>query len=130
MQCGYFLTGEHADYLKQAGVFDYNVNPFTSFFGTGRKGRVRGWGAWEVAFRWSYLDLTCRDLNPANELSNLPGPPPSPQFGVLNESTLALNWWWNRAMRVQLNWIHSMPNYVGVGAVPFDIVGTRFQAEF
>ena len=31
MQCGYFLTGEHAKYLKQAGVFDYNVNPFTPF---------------------------------------------------------------------------------------------------
>jgi len=132
MQCGYFLTGEHANYLKQAGVFDYNVKPFTPFFGTGRKGRIGGWGAWELAFRWTYVDLTCRDLNPANELLNPNpiGPPPQTQFGTLNETTLALNWWWNRAMRVQLNWIHSMPNYVGVGAVPFDIVGTRFQAEF
>lgn len=132
MQCGYFLTGEHADYLKQAGVFDYNVNPFTPFFGTGRRGRMGGWGAWELAFRWTYVDMTCRDLNPANQLVN-PDPirkPPATQFGTLNESTLALNWWWNRSMRVQLNWIHSMPNYVGVGAVPFDIIGTRFQAEF
>ena len=68
MQCGYFLTGEHAKYLKQAGVFDYNVNPFTPFFGTGRKGRIRGWGAWELAFRWSYVDLANRDYNPANYL--------------------------------------------------------------
>ena len=37
MQCGYFLTGEHAKYLKQAGVFDYNVNPFTPFFGQAAK---------------------------------------------------------------------------------------------
>ena len=132
MQCGYFLTGEHADYLKTAGVFDYNVDPFTPFFGTGRRGRIRGWGAWELAFRWSYVDLTSRNLNPANKrpVEGQIRPPPSPQFGTLNESTLAINWWWNRAMRVQLNWIHSMPNYVGVGAVPFDIVGTRFQAEF
>lgn len=130
MQCGYFLTGEHADYLKTAGVFDYNVEPFTPFFGTGRRGRIRGWGAWEIAFRWSYVDLTSRDLNPANELSDLTGPPPTPQFGTLNESTVGINWWWNRFMRVELNWIHSMPSYVGVGAVPFDIIGTRFQAEF
>ncbi len=142
MQCGYFLTGEHANYLKQAGVFDYNVNPFTPFFGTGRKGRVRGWGAWEVAFRWSYVDMANRGYDTAN---NLPDPtsnfaPPEPQFGVLNESTLALNWWWNRSMRLQLNWIHSMPNYTGrttsknaptiTGLVPFDIIGARFQAEF
>lgn len=132
MQCGYFLTGEHADYLKQAGVFDYNVNPFTPFFGTGRRGRMGGWGAWELAFRWTYVDMTCRDLNPANQRANLDPlrKPPPTQFGTLNETTLALNWWWNRSMRVQLNWIHSMPNYVGVGAVPFDIIGTRFQAEF
>ena len=132
MQCGYFLTGEHADYLKTAGVFDYNVDPFTPFFGTGRRGRIRGWGAWEIAFRWSYVDLTSRNLNPANELRNPTPitPPPTPQFGTLNESTLAINWWWNKFMRVELNWIHSMPNYVGVGAVPFDIVGTRFQVEF
>ncbi len=141
MQCGYFLTGEHAKYLKQAGVFDYNVNPFTPFFGTGRKGRIRGWGAWELAFRWSYVDLANRDYDPANYL---PDPdaalPPNPQFGVLNESTVAINWWWNRSMRVQFNWIHSMPSYTArstslvpptiTGPVPFNIFGTRFQAEF
>lgn len=129
-QCGWFLTGEHAAYLKQAGVFDYNVVPFSPFFGTGRKGRIRGWGAWEVAFRWSYVDLSCTNLDPANEISDEPGPPPVPNFGVLNESTLAINWWWNRYTRVQLNWIHSMPSYVGYGAAPFDIVGSRFQVEF
>jgi phosphate-selective porin OprO/OprP len=129
-QCGWFLTGEHAAYLKQPGVFDYNVVPFSPFFGTGRKGRIRGWGAWEVAFRWSYVDLSCTNLDPANEISGEPGPPPVPNFGVLNESTLALNWWWNRYTRVQLNWIHSMPSYVGYGPAPFDIVGSRFQVEF
>ncbi len=129
-QCGYFLTGEHAGYLKQPGVFDYNVVPFTPFFGTGRRGRIRGWGAWEIAFRWSYIDLSCTDLNQANEISNESGPPPVPDFGMLNESTLALNWWWNRFTRVQLNWIHSMPSYVGAGSAPLDIVGTRFQVEF
>jgi phosphate-selective porin OprO and OprP len=129
-QCGYFLTGEHALYLKQPGVFDYNVVPHTPFFGTGRRGQLAGWGAWEVAFRWSYVDMSGTNINPANQLSNNPGPPPAPSLGVLNQPTVALNWWLNRYTRVQLNWIHSMPNLIGYGPAPFDIVGTRFQIEF
>jgi len=129
-QCGYMLTGESIGYLKQAGVLDYNVVPFTPFFGTGRHGRMAGWGAWELAARWSYVDLSAVNLNPANQLSNIKGPPPSPNAGVLNESTVALNWWWNRYTRVQFNWIHSMPNYKNYGFAPFDIFGTRFQVEF
>jgi len=130
MQCGYFLTGEHAAYLKQAGVFDYNVVPFTPFFGTGRRGRLMGWGAWELAFRWSYVDMALKNLDPANQLSGSSGPPPSPALGILNESTVGVNWWWNRFTRVQFNWIRSMPNHIGSGLAPFDIYGTRFQVEF
>jgi len=129
-QCGVFLTGETPGYLKEAGVFDYNVVPHTPFFGTGRRGRLRGWGAWELAFRWSYVDMSLTNVNPANQLLNLPGPPPFPNYGVLNESTVAVNWWWNRNTRLQFNWIHSMPNLVGFGLAPFDIFGTRFQVEF
>ena len=129
-QCGYMLTGESIGYLKQAGVLDYNVVPFTPFFGTGRHGRMAGWGAWELAARWSYVDLSAVNVNPANQLSNIKGPPPSPNAGVLNESTVGLNWWWNRFTRVQFNWIHAMPNYKSYGFAPFDIYGTRFQVEF
>jgi phosphate-selective porin OprO/OprP len=130
-QCGYFLTGESCLYLKQAGVLDYNVVPYSDFFGVGRrKWCIGGWGAWEVAFRWSWIDLDQDNLLPGNQLSAVPGPPPAPNPGTVNESTLALNWWWNRFTRLQLNWIHSMPNYPGVGTAPFDIVGGRFQIEF
>jgi len=129
-QCGVFLTGETPLYLKEAGVFDYNVVPHTPFFGTGRRGRLRGWGAWELAFRWTYVDMSMVNVNPANQLLDLKGPPPFPNYGVLNESTVAVNWWWNRNTRVQFNWIHSMPNLLGYGQAPFDIFGTRFQVEF
>lgn len=131
VQCGYMLTGETIGYLKQAGVFDYNVVPFTPFFGTGRRGRMVGFGAWEVAARWSYVDLSGVNIRPSNIL---PAPartlPPSPNAGVLNETTVGVNWWWNRFTRVQFNWIHSMPDYIGYGSAPFDIYGTRFQIEF
>jgi phosphate-selective porin OprO/OprP len=125
------LTGESIDYLNEAGVFDYNVVPFAPLLGTGRRGHMRGWGAWEIAARWTYLDLSGVNIRPSNIL---PAPqdtlPPSPNAGVLNETTVGINWWWNRFTRVQLNWIHSMPNYIGQGSAPFDIVGTRFQIEF
>ncbi|MFM1902846.1 MAG: Porin precursor [Planctomycetota bacterium] len=130
MQCGLFLTGEHADYLKQAGVFDYNVVPLAPFVGTGRHGHIRGPGAWELAFRWSYVDMTLRNLRPENEITDASGPPPVPSRGVLNESTVGVNWWWNRYTRVQFNWIRSMSNHLGSGLAPFDIYGTRFQVEF
>ena len=131
MQGGVFLTGEKPGYLKQAGVFDYNVVPHTPFFGTGRHGHVRGWGAWELACRWTYVDMSLVNVNPDNQLQkNVLGPPPFPNYGVLNESTVGINWWWNRYTRLQFNWIHSMPNLLGYGLAPFDIFGTRFQVEF
>jgi phosphate-selective porin OprO/OprP len=129
-QCGYMLTGEAIGYLKQVGAFDYTVVPYTPFFGTGRKGRLRGWGAWELAARWSYLDLSGVNVRPLNQLSNATGPPPSPNAGTINQTTLGVNWYWNRFAKVQFNWIRSMPDYVGYGAAPFDIYGTRFQVEF
>jgi len=130
-QCGYFLTGESCLYLKQAGVLDYNVVPYSDFFGIGRrKWGFGGFGAWEVAFRWSWMDLSGSNILPDNQLSASAGPPPAPNPGVVNETTLALNWWWNRFTRMQLNWIHSMPKYGDVGTAPFDIVGGRFQIEF
>ncbi len=130
-QCGYMLTGEAIGYLKQPGVFDYNVVPFTPFFGTGRRGKIRGWGAWEIAARWTWVDLSGTNIRPSNILPGPPGSiPPSPNAGVLNETTVGINWWWNRFTRVQFNWIHSMPNYIGYGSAPFDIYGARFQIEF
>lgn len=129
-QCGYFLTGESCRYLKQAGVLDYNVTPYSDFFGLGRHRGFGGWGAWEVAFRWSYVDLSTSKILPENQLSRLPGPPPSPNPGTLNESTVGINWWWNRYTHVQFNWIHSMPHYDSIGTAPFDIFAARFQVEF
>lgn len=129
VQAGYFLTGEHANYNKQTGVLDYNVKPFNEFFGLGSKGMC-GWGAWEIGARWTYLNLSNVGLNPANQLSNSPGPPPSPNAGQLNESTVAINWWWNQYTRVQFNWIHSMIDNNGRGPSTMNTFASRFQIEF
>ena len=54
----YFLTGENRPYNRKMGVFD-RVKPYEDFF------RVRtcdgnvgtGHGAWELAYRFSYIDM-------------------------------------------------------------------------
>jgi phosphate-selective porin OprO/OprP len=129
-QCGYFLTGESAGYNRQTGVMDYNVAPFNPFFGLGPERGICGWGAWEAAFRWSYVNLNNSLLNPDNQLSNTIGPPPAPNPGQLNESTVALNWWWNQYTRVQFNWIHSMIANTGRGPSTMNTFAGRFQIEF
>ncbi len=108
LQTGYFLTGENVNYNKQTGVFDYVCEPFHPFMGLGSRGMC-GWGAWELAFRWSYQNLVGNNVDPANVLPAPPVPRRLPTPVRRNQSTVAINWWWNRYTRVQFNWIHSMP---------------------
>jgi phosphate-selective porin OprO and OprP len=129
-QTGIFLTGESAGYNKQTGVLDYNVKPNSEFVGTGTHGRMCGWGAWELAARWTYLNLAATNYTPGNVLPGPAGPPANPDPGALNESTVALNWWWNQYTRVQFNWIHTMLENNANGFSAMDIFATRFQIEF
>ena len=66
IQGGYFLTGENTGYNKLMGAMDYNVKPNTEFFGVGRKKAICGWGAWELAARWSWLDLSSTQVKAGN----------------------------------------------------------------
>ena len=146
-QCGYFLTGESAGYNKVMGAMDYNVKPFREFMGLGDGRGMCGWGAWELAFRWSYLNLSetskvvaTNFVSPSATGATLPT---SPNPGILSDSTVALNWWWNQYTRVQFNWIHAMLDNTGYtvpvasgggiagkGYSQTDIFAARFQIEF
>lgn len=92
----YFLTGEHRPYNRQLGVFD-RVKPFTNFF------RVRtcdgdvasGWGAWEVGYRWSYLDVLDNSLLTTNGA------------GQVTDHTLGLTWYLNPYTRLMWNYVLS-----------------------
>jgi phosphate-selective porin OprO/OprP len=130
VQCGYFLTGESCGYNKQMGALDYNVKPFREFFGLGRDQWFCGWGAWEIAARYSYLNLASTGILPANQLSAAAGPPPAPNPGIVNDATLALNWWWNQFTRLQFNYIYvnQNPNAAATGIT--NIYAARFQFEF
>jgi len=146
-QCGYFLTGESAGYAKNMGALDYNCQPFSQFFGLGSRKGICGWGAWEVAARWSYLDLQTNRILASNYVGTTGGGVPTgspgaagpgvaiPNPGILNESTVGLNWYWNQFSKVQINWVHNMlsSQYVSVGVRHYsvmDIALIRYQVEF
>jgi len=80
----YFLTGEHRVYNLGNGRFG-RVKPTANFNPT------RGdWGAWEIAFRYSYLDLNDKDLT----------------GGRLWDVTAGVNWYLYPNLRLMFNYIH------------------------
>ena len=92
-QVGYFLTGEHRPYDRKAGALD-RIIPKSNFSPVNHDDQ-KGWGAWEVAGRWSYLDLNDKNV----------------RGGTINDLTAGLNWYLNPFWKMQFNYIHSMPNY-------------------
>jgi phosphate-selective porin OprO/OprP len=118
----YFLTGENRPYNKKLGVFD-RVRPYENFF------RVRtadcdvqtGHGAWEVAYRFSYIDM----------LDNLT----VKGAGLATDHTFGVNWYWNPFTRVMFNYVHSLDTYnVAAGQRltngNMDIFEMRFAMDF
>ena len=85
VQASYLLTGEHRPYNRSLGVFS-GVRPKHNF-------RENGWGAWEVAARYSFLDLNANNL------------PVSARR--MQDLTLGLNWYLNQNVRIGWNYIHS-----------------------
>jgi phosphate-selective porin OprO/OprP len=106
-----FLTGEHREYNRQTGVFD-RVSPLRPVAWT-RCG-FTGWGAWQVAARYSYLDLNSKGVN----------------GGRVHDMTLGLNWFLNPNMKLQWNYFLAHRNVAdpaGDGFVHGFAVRTAFD---
>lgn len=86
----YFLTGESRQYNRKIGMFDIN-KIHRVFRPLAKDGEECGWGAWEVALRWSYLDLSSGDVN----------------GGYLDDTTVGVNWYLNSNFRIMFNAISS-----------------------
>lgn len=89
----YFLTGEHRVYNRTQAVYT-SVTPFTNFFRVrgASGGIINGLGAWELAVRFSQLNLSDRYI----------------QGGQLDDVTFGVNWYLNRQMKVMANYIYAM----------------------
>jgi len=117
-QVSYFLTGEHRVYELGNGRFG-RVKPIASL--NPAKG---DWGAWEIAARYSYLDL--------ND-SNVRG-------GKLWDVSAGVNWYLFPNARIMLNYIHADVSSRRTPFLPLpptstiagtgNIVQTRFQVDF
>ena len=109
-----FLTGERRTWNPKAAVFN-RIQPLTSF-GFSSDGTPTGIGAWELAVRYSYLDLTDKTIS----------------GGRLNSVTLGLNWYLNANAKLQFNYDYT---YRDNAANPFakgeiHAVGTRMAFDF
>jgi phosphate-selective porin OprO/OprP len=117
-QVGFFLTGEHRPYDRKLGAID-RVIPNRSL-----NKKRDGWGALEIAARWSYLDLTDREV----------------RGGTMDNATFGLNWFVNPYCKVVFNYIHSnsesrkIRNGVVIGneliEARTDAYGLRCQFDF
>ena len=115
----YMLTGEHVPWNRESGMIG-RVKPSETFFfaqmGEGR--RCGGWGAWQLAVRYSHADLTNADI----------------LGGVGNSVTFGLNWYWNPNARLQFNYLHGwITDHEPVNGQTegeYDIVGARAMVDF
>ncbi len=99
----WFITGEHKNYSKKKSAFD-RLNPKKNF---GTKG---GFGALEIALRYSVLNLNDQDLN----------------GGKMNNITAGINWYLNPATKIAFNYVRSNIYELGIS----NIYQMRFQIAF
>jgi phosphate-selective porin OprO/OprP len=97
----WFLTGEHRPYKNSAGAFD-RLKP--------RRVLGEGPGAWEIAVRYSTLDLTDSGI----------------EGGELDDVTFGLNWYPYANVRWMLNYVMADLDGTGEG----DAIQMRFQIDF
>ena len=94
VQVGYFLTGEQREWDVPMSRFDRikvkkNYGP-------------KGWGAWEVAARWSHIDLNDGDLESTQD-------PTTHKFsagGEMTDYTFGINWYLNPQTKVMFDIVH------------------------
>lgn len=116
VETGYFLTGESRPYKASKGAWD-TVVPRDSFSLPGT-----GWGAWEVAGRYSVVDLNSGTLG----LGGVSG-------GKQQVFQAGLNWYPTRNVRLLLDYLNAgidkRPQVSGNGLVAgVTQQGTNFQA--
>lgn len=130
----YRLTGEHRAYDKKLASLK-NPVPFADFIPLKSEG-IRGWGAWSLAARWSFVDLrnpskldghyydSAKNTFTASSAAGATG------NGVLNDVTLGVNWYLNAHTKVQFNWIHAILENNNKGYSTAELFVSRVQVDF
>ncbi len=118
LSTSYFLTpGDHRNYSTKTATFG-RITPKKNFREDG------GWGAWEIAMRYSYLDLIAPGLS-THEASGY-------RAAVANRmraATIGLNWYLNPNTRVTWNYIIGRADSQNVSA-EYSVFLMRVQMDF
>jgi phosphate-selective porin OprO/OprP len=124
----YFLTGENRGYAKDQKIVR-GVTPFEPFFWVdSAKGQCCGWGAWEVDFGYSWVNLTDgHDIvttTPANSTNRL--------RGFNNNIVVGLGWYQNAWSHMYFDYEREIVNFVdnGVPTSNANIFGIRWQVDW
>jgi phosphate-selective porin OprO/OprP len=128
VQAAWSLTGERRRWSKKNGAFasERVAAPFNPYEGH--------WGAWELAGRWSVLDLNDNETS-AGAASTLGAPTAIVRGGAQEIATLGLNWRPNAMLRFMLNYQSTdIERYDAAGLIDigqsFEAVSLRSQLSF
>ena len=114
-QVSYFLTGEHRGYDRTRGAFS-QANVLRPLVG-GRAGPGSGFGAVEVAARYSYYNFSSPNLPPTPEGAS--------SRAILNQIELGVNWYLNNNTRLMFNYTLPFVDRLGVGSTAVNVFGLR-----
>lgn len=110
VNASYFITGESRVYDPSTGSFG-TVKPRRDF----NFKRGSGWGSWEVALRYSSLDLNDKLI----------------RGGAQRNITLGLNWQLDPNVRIMFNYVHIHVDETTLGTQPLVDGDTRvYQMRF
>jgi phosphate-selective porin OprO and OprP len=125
VQLSYILTGESRNYDRKWGILAREYlkgGPRTkAWFLRDEDGHLTwGWGAWEIAGRYSYVNL-----NDGNGLDRIQG-------GVMNGVSVALNWYLNTNLTWMFDWVYNQRSALPPGAIEgfTSGFGARCQISF
>jgi phosphate-selective porin OprO/OprP len=123
-QVAYTLTGENRAYDKRLGTLAREYygkrGPFSNaFIVRDENGNIiSSWGSWEIAARYSYVDLN--DGSGATRI----------QGGVMDGLTVALNWYLNNNFNIMFDWAYDHREDVPVGTIPGNTSGFGAEVQF
>jgi phosphate-selective porin OprO/OprP len=124
LQLAYTLTGENRSYDRRLGRLDSTYfgkqGPLTNAWCVEDENGHFNWGlgAWEIAARYSFVDL-----NSGFGLNRIQG-------GAMDGLSVGLNWYFNNNFKLQFDYVYNHRFDVPVGTNPGDTTGYGMRAQF
>jgi phosphate-selective porin OprO and OprP len=124
----YFLTGESRSYRKDLKTID-RTQPFEPFFWVNTaQGQCCGWGAWEIALGYSWVNLD----DGHDTVVTVPPNSTNRLRGFNNNVVAGVNWYQNPWSRMFFDYTLELVDFVdpGVPSSNASIFGIRWQIDW